>query len=352
MNASPYENVATKGSRTMAHRAQLNFLGSPTIPAVDAALKAIYRNGIQIFPAGNSTTETEFRRQFEARADVLDISLRIYENALNTEIGLGHSGASGASFVFEPGGVAAGNVFTDWATLVAAVSPLAGSVRIVMSPAFQTPTIPAGTWVFNGLTEFAGMGSFGSPLVIEDGAQLSGVNRFSGFLSIEYQGNAPCMYLSNVDTVGGIIIVDEGVSIDVSGAGPFFEVLKDQLAAIGMKFLSSLVNGYGNPVIGLQPSNLGFTTVYVFGDTGIRLENHTIAGPAGTFAFLVKSSVTAVLSQFHAGFLGSLMFFDDANASFIGYTPSNASNWAGSPPATVQEALDRIAAAPAITPIP
>lgn len=88
MNASPYENVATKGSRTMAHRARLNGLGSPTLPGVDAALKAIYRDGIQIFPAGNATVETEFRRQFEARADVLDLALRIYENALNTEIGL------------------------------------------------------------------------------------------------------------------------------------------------------------------------------------------------------------------------------------------------------------------------
>lgn len=88
MNASPYENVATKGSRTMAHRARLNALASPTLPGVDAALKAIYVGALQILPAGNSTTEEEFRRQFEARAEVLDKSLRIYENALNTEIGL------------------------------------------------------------------------------------------------------------------------------------------------------------------------------------------------------------------------------------------------------------------------
>lgn len=88
MNASPYENVATKGSRTMAHRLRLISLASPTIPGVDLALKAIVREGIQIFPNGHSTTETEFRRQFEARADVLDLSLRIYENALNTEIGV------------------------------------------------------------------------------------------------------------------------------------------------------------------------------------------------------------------------------------------------------------------------
>lgn len=89
MQASPYENVATKGSRAMAHRSRLIALVSPTLPAVDISLKAIYRDGIQIFPAGHTTTETEFRRQFEARADVLDTVLRIYENALNTEIGVG-----------------------------------------------------------------------------------------------------------------------------------------------------------------------------------------------------------------------------------------------------------------------
>lgn len=89
MQASPYENVATKGSRTMAHRSRLIVLVSPQIPVVDVQLKAIFRDGRQVFPSGHSTTETEFRRQFEARSDVLDTVLRIYENALNTEIGVG-----------------------------------------------------------------------------------------------------------------------------------------------------------------------------------------------------------------------------------------------------------------------
>ena len=35
----------------------------------------------------------------------------------------------------------------------------------------------------------------------------------------------------------------------------------------------------------------------------------------------------------------------DLSASDIAYTPGNAADWTGSPPATVQEALDRIAAA-------
>jgi len=89
MQASPYENVATKGSRAMAHRSRLIALASPEIPSLDLQLKAIFRSGKQIFPDGHNTTQQEFRSQFEARADVLDTVLRIYENALNAEIGAG-----------------------------------------------------------------------------------------------------------------------------------------------------------------------------------------------------------------------------------------------------------------------
>lgn len=66
--------------------------------------------------------------------------------------GGGVSGGSSNIFVFRPGGVAVDNVFTDWATLVSAMSLVQGIKILQFDDSISTPCIiPAGTWDMNNV---------------------------------------------------------------------------------------------------------------------------------------------------------------------------------------------------------
>lgn len=357
MNASPYENVATKGSRTMAHRARLIALASATLPGVDTALKAVYRDGIQIFPAGNSTTETEFRRQFEARADVLDLSLRTYENALNTEIGSG-SGMAGGQLVFSPNNPSPGaGVFTNWADLYAAFQATRGMVDIVfdyangffgMVPAlpaeYSVFPIPADAYDFERRARFRAPVSSALCIILPAaGTTIVGLSSLSGGVGVYNETPDPIILLGEIAPFWPeILFLEFGASVASGpGAAPVVTLGNGPSQQSVIALLAGNILDAGAPSVGVAPN--GFGILFYLEHT--EISQNSLAGDATTTLFAIIGAASAnanLVSQ--ANFLGALFMQLGQFADQLGYIPGNAGNWGSSVPDDVAEALDTIAA--------
>lgn len=340
MNASPYENVATQGSRTMAHRARLNALGSPTLAAVDTSLKAILRDGKQIFPAGNLTSEAEFRRQFETRADVLDIVLRIYENALNTEIGEG-GGINGAlsQIVYAPGKVVfkAGEYGT-WAEVYAAFQSLPGIIDIFFDDTGVAPgapfglprfSMPAGAYDFERRANFKarfgpGVTSFVAP---DAGTTISNLLSIRDSLGLLNEHAAPIITL-----VANELFVLFGNAAIASTSGPVILIQDQGLLAPSVG--GAISGGGGMPPVLVAP---GATVIVPMFNTVI-LDPDTLVGDATTtVVFFLDSSVNINLTQ--TLLLGTVLVLYNQTASLMEYVPALGSDWPASP-MVLSQALD------------
>ncbi len=137
------------------------------------------------------------------------------------------------TFVFQPGGVASGNVFTSWASLYAAL-PAASTkgfrppTTIKIDDSFTSPAvIPVGTGAYNldGVTFTAVANSVpgfgGAALNIASGVTITcGVLRFSEGLTVTYLGTAACI-TSSAATQAVNLYIDENVLLQSTSTGAF-----------------------------------------------------------------------------------------------------------------------------------
>ena len=136
----------------------------------------------------------------------------------------------GFLFVFQPGGVAGGNVFTDWPTLVAALAAQPGEKILQFDDRIVTPcVVPPGTW---DMTEVEW---FGDPLPasvavsVSDGASLPNLRKMGGFITVTNHNNttAPVVIPNTVATtifnLGRGLICGDFCQIVQAGSAPFFD---------------------------------------------------------------------------------------------------------------------------------
>lgn len=358
MQGSPYENVATAGSRTMAHRARLVALLSPQIPVVDLQLKALLdSNGNQIFPAGHSTTETEFRRQFEARAEILDTCLRIYENALNAEIG-GTAGVAGGQLVFAPNNPNPGpGVYTNWADLYAAFQLTRGLVDIyfdyqygdfgtvpVLPAEYAIFPVPAGAYDFERRAVFRGIIASALCIVLpEAGTTFVGLRGISGGVGVFNTTPDPIILLGEIAAfLPEIFFMEFGATLgsDV-GAAPVLTMGNGpSLQSVVGLSTANIINA-GAPAIGIVPGGIGI--LYAVGPSEVAADSVQGDGTTGFFVILGASSSNVDLVN-QANFLGTLLIQLLQVAPQIGYGPTTPGDWGSAVPDDVGEALDILAA--------
>ncbi len=84
--------------------------------------------------------------------------------------------------IFRPGGVAAGNVYTTWATAFAAVTATNGTTILYVDSSITTATVPAGVWDGLGALTLSGYspGDTIDFLEMVDGAVLANIYKVSG----------------------------------------------------------------------------------------------------------------------------------------------------------------------------
>jgi len=124
--------------------------------------------------------------------------------------------------VFRPGGVAKGNVYTDWATLVADAVQVQGRKTIQFDDSVVSPVvIPAGVWDMDQTEWFAFYRTNGTlapttivrQVQIADGASFTNLRKIGGDLSVVNLNN------TNAPIVIGPLVGASGVAIFEAGSG-------------------------------------------------------------------------------------------------------------------------------------
>jgi len=251
-------------------------------------------------------------------------------------------------FVFRPGGVATDNVYTNWATMMAAVGAAAGRKEIVIDPSLGPPTVPVGVWDLTDtvLTDgrldappTEGVGTqTRTPLFFVDGAQITN-----------------CHMIANLDINGPATGVTEAVLVDFSPmillntalspgkpAGPPVMRVDRTLQTVYLRCRDSLLTGQGPGVPGINVVNNTRFRITFQGNS--QLAADTLQSDAlSTFdlAWSNASSVLNLTQPLWAGAFPPIILYYDT-AARVDY--SNAVS--GLVATNVQDAIDEVAGGP------
>lgn len=249
------------------------------------------------------------------------------------------AGSPGDSFVYRPGGPQIGNVYSSWADLYAAMSVVTGPRYILFDPTFSPITIPNLGFLLNMDNVFA-YGPFdGDPAAsftrvnIADGVTMTSFPISSYLLEWRSLSSQPIVTFTGVKS----IFLDNGVIVRADGTAPFFRVLAGGVLLLvgqGVVIWSSGVSR----VCHLDNGATLFLGLWNSSD----LQFNSISGdPGSSIVGTVGASVAFAAQPTFFGFNGSgLADRSDRMRSIDG---TAAGTWAGVAPATVAEAINRLA---------
>jgi hypothetical protein len=275
-------------------------------------------------------------------------------NRLNTQ--------PGQTVIFNSVGVASGNVFTTFAAACAAAKTFQGLTTIYcMSGVVPSGTYDAGpTWIL----ELAN----GTGLFLSEGVQFTTpphqiLCRGAGAEAALLQSNATA---TTPFTGTGSQSVTLHNIILISGSVTMFDYSTSSggVTCYGIPFGGSASCVYAqNIVIGRSKYSTGFS--FITAGPNIRTTsggkilcieetsigaNTIVAGAGYTFSADISCSIAPAQSGVPGGVL-TITWLNNQPLNTIPYTPGNASKWAGGTVASLQAAIDRIAAVVG-TPIP
>jgi hypothetical protein len=247
--------------------------------------------------------------------------------------GGGTGGGSGAanSFVFRPGGVAAGNVFTTWPSLMAAVNSAPGINSILIDASIAAAHVPAGTWnVDNCMFYDQAIGGFAPTLTFDDGAVLTFQNLY--LIGVIFVSNSTTSIATFGGGSGGNVFSQfTGISVN-AGKAPFFHVAGN---ASEFTYLAIGESTIGDGVTPVFQADAPIIFQVHLSDHTILFANATTG--TGTIDLVYDSDATIGTPQ-----LAGLVRFPQSIAPQVVYTPAVAGNWE-TVPAQVAGALDTVA---------
>lgn len=273
--------------------------------------------------------------------EALDAYPILFEQMINAFAAIPQVAASATQLVFQPGGTAGQNVFTDWASLHAAFLTTNGFVNIVIDDSFVTPAIiPAGTYDFQNRASISGVNRDGGFFVktqcqFADGAVLQNLFRFNGQITFESVSNSPV--ISTVVSTSFIITGD--VNFLANGTAPFFSIGPGVFGLFKLHDFSGFTAGASAILDIGAGSNVN---MQVFGAGFIAAG--TVTGPAGSFYTELAFSASTGIGAAQAGFLGSLLVLFADQAAEVATSGLVAGNWVAPVPTNVLDALNRMAA--------
>jgi hypothetical protein len=242
------------------------------------------------------------------------------------------------AFVFRPGGVAGGQVYTTWPTLMAAVNGVQGPKLVQIDTTFGVANVPPGMWNLNSVSLTGTNGIDFEPVLhfLQDAHVTFDVLHLEQ-LRLMPLGTTPVCSAN----LGATLLLDDGAQLLVTSAGvaPFWDI------AVADTFLicraSSQLGQGAFPVISVEAGE----TLFAQFDSQAFVHANAFGG-AGSLSGSATSDVTFNLPQTVA----TLNLSFASIASQTAYPPAVLANWSGVAPTSVANALDRIAAK--ITPIP
>lgn len=266
---------------------------------------------------------------------------------------LSGGGAAQQSFVFRPGAVAPlpDGVYNDWATLYADAIQAPGPITIYFDNSLVDPApivIPAGNWDFPRWdVTLAGALAFSfTQVTLSPETTLNGVASIDNFLAVFSSNALSPVITAPPPTPSGspaVLVLGRGVQIFTFGAAPFVEIPTDRFYAIGM--LNQAAFSTTN-IANVLDGTLGITALLMFCQDGATVPADSIRSTGVNtltqFVFSAASKLVDFTGQ--PNFLGSI-FTDLLNSGGnIQYLEGNLADWSGTPPGTLANALDRLAA--------
>jgi len=291
-----------------------------------------------------------FKRLF---ATFKDKYLEQLWHELNRRIDVAIRGSSD-TIVYRPGAPSSGNAVATWEEVMEFLGQVEGAT-VYVDTSRQTPIgtpAPVPPGVYN--LRFAQLGSVLLPtgivvLDVQDGAVLQNLKGITDGLELRvHPSAAPCFTYPDQAGVPQVFAAYRGALIDNQGSVPAIEVASGEFFVVAGTF-SGFVGPQGGvcsqPIVNAADGAI----VACVDNFGVWSQNW-LSGEAG--ATLVYTALGPSFPEpppALPSFLGSVVFGpDDGNLSRsprVVYSPAVPADWSGSPPSTVQEAFDRIAAA-------
>jgi hypothetical protein len=293
----------------------------------------------------------------------------------------------GDGIIYRPGGVAEGNVFTTWPQIITALNATNGATTVYVDSSIVSPAVvPPGTYEGFGCAKLAPynwrvnpmtlVGTDFDVLFISDGATLHRWRGVEGPLTVQCQcltTQAFSFDYSNPNeldvfllTFGGTVIMEPGAAVSAIQIPPGASLAIFDFYGASLSAETPLVAPVDLLGDVASPSLLDLVVIATMNNLG-----PTISGGAGnTLRFSHDDTITALDLALYTGTVDETKLSNPGNASSGfpfppagyapladgagnivwetaadgSYNPAVPANWAGAPPTTIQEALDRIAA--------
>lgn len=167
----------------------------------------------------------------------------------------------GTALVFQPGGTAAGNVFTSWSALMTAAATVQGPITVFFDGRHNANvcTVPAGAWAF-ATNDVTFEGSWLTPQTVvkfATGATLSGVARI-GNVALENDSTAAVM--TYADGLTHNVRIDG--SVYSTTTAPFFSV--SAASSLNLYLFEGSLGDGTHPAASTASVGSGVTVVEVF----------------------------------------------------------------------------------------
>lgn len=220
----------------------------------------------------------------------------------------------GTSLIYQPGGVADDNIYTDTTSLRAALNASKGPRTLWLDNTFGDITLDAGIYGDKDVT-VAGIRPGNSYVLIniDEGASIP-ANSWKD-LYINWNGDTPVTTLADGD-----ILIFDFASVDGKGNGPFIALSGADDSGAYISFYNSASfysrTGSGGPVVDIPTDNYLILTMY---DRSQILENTFTGDGSVTVTY---HSEGASVSTIHADFNGSVDALNTAFSAF-GITPQD-----------------------------
>lgn len=218
--------------------------------------------------------------------------------------------------VFRPAGVASANVFTTWASLVAAFSLTKGPVTIAIDNSVAAASADAGLTDFEGRANIVQSGNAYVTLTLPDNAVLHNLGTVQSYVILDCLGTSqPNLTFSN----GRIFsVLNGGIIRNYSATQPVTEVPVGQSLAIVFNDLCLYDSAGAMPLVHIL--NAGSLSISVLDRSGPN-DNNFISGIAGSVLGYSYSASTELLptnpnfagtATYEAVDLSAQVFYGDA----------------------------------------
>lgn len=238
----------------------------------------------------------------------------------------GSSAQTYSEFLYDAGGVQAGNTYTSWSALITAAQGQGGYKRITF---VGSQTIPSGTWNMTDITlSCNAVDTFSNPVTCATGCVFTNWNGRLENISLISNSSS---YV--VDNAGDQRLYMDNATLSAGGSAPFMRVAG---------FVTVFLGDYAAIVYVTQPTIRLISNdmvVYVIGSFN-AIEDDTVDGTGNVYLYMAAIAYASNILPTFGALTGTVALALSAQSRWTGYDPAIS----GLTATNVQAAIDEVVA--------